>query len=381
MPLNKTLLKIVLSHAISCGLLISPSYSQELIKLPKQATETNSTATPNTEPANPTFNSQNPPPTFETINSPRQFNVYRLDTGDGISISVPLFPEFNALATLDPEGNIIIPILGRIALSGLTTTEAEAKISYELGQRFLQQQPEVLVTLNVSRPAQITILGEVVRPGFYNFQAGVPINGVLQTAGGTTQEADLRSVVVRRTLVDGTVLEQKIDLYTPLLTGQHIPSVFIQGGDTIIVSQLQVGEDRNYDRDLIANSTLPQQVITVRILFPSGTGSALRNLNLPNGSTFIDAVASLPPDDNLLIDEDITLLRFDPETRGIISQTLDNREVVKGDISQDVMLQDQDVIVVSRTLLGKVFNTLTIITQPISTFFGFRRFFDFFTDN
>ena len=144
---------------------------------------------------------------------------------------------------------------------------------------------------------------------------------------------------------------------------------------------MKVGEDRDYDRNLVARSTLPQQVITVRVLLPSGTGTALRNLSLPNGSTFIDAVASLPPDDNLLVDEDITLLRFDPEIRGVTSQKLDSRKVVKGDLSQNVPLQDQDVIVVSRTLLGKVFNTFNVITQPIRSFIGFSRFFDFFFDD
>lgn len=380
MSLNKTLLLTILSCTVHYGLLIKPSYSQNLIKLPKEARPNPREATI-IKPAPATFGRENAPPTFERVNPSRQFEIYRLDTGDGIGISVPLFPEFSTVATLDVEGNVIMPILGRVSLAGLTTSEAEAKIAYELGQKFLKEQPEVLVTLAGSRPAQVSILGEVVRPGFYNFQAGSPLNVVLQTAGGTTQDADLRSIIVRRTLVDGTVLEQNIDLYTPLLTGQEIPSTFLQGGDIILVSELKVGEDRDYDRNLVARSTLPQQVITVRVLLPSGTGTALRNLSLPNGSTFIDAVASLPPDDNLLVDEDITLLRFDPEIKGVTSQKLDSRKVVKGDLSQNVPLQDQDVIVVSRTLLGKVFNTFNVITQPIRSFIGFSRFFDFFFDD
>lgn len=379
MYLNKTLLLTLLSCTVNFGLLVNPSHGQNLIKLPKDA-KPKPIEIPDSE-ANPaTFGRENPPPSFDKTNSPQQFDVYRLDTGDGINVSVPLFPEFNSFVSLDAEGNAILPILGRVSLAGLTTSEAEAKIAYELGQKFLREQPEVLLTLTVSRPAQITILGEVARPGFYSFQAGSPINLVLQTAGGTTQTADLRSIIVRRTLVDGTVLEQEIDLYTPLLTGQEIPSVFLQGGDSIIVSDLKVGQDSDYDRNLVANSTLPQQVITVRVLLPSGTGTALRNLSLPSGSTFIDAVASLPPEDGLLVDEDIALLRFDPETRNVTSQELDSREVVKGDFSQNVALQDQDVIVVSRTLLGKVFNAFNIITRPVSTFLGFRRFFDLFLD-
>ncbi len=375
MYLNKALLITVLSCTVNYGLMISSSYSQDSIRVPKK-TRTDSTATPTIEPAPATFGPRNPLPTFDRTNSSRQFDVYRLDTGDGVSISVPRFPEFSTVATLDAEGNVIMPILGRVPLVGLTTSEVEAKIAYELGQRFLREQPEVLVTLTLSRPAQITILGEIFRPGFYNFQAGTPLNAVLQTAGGTTQEADLRSVMLRRTLVDGTVLEQKIDLYTPLLTGQQIPSVFLQGGDTIIVSRIKVGEDRDYDRNLVARSSLPQQTITVRVIIPSATGTALRNLSLRNGSTFIDVVASLPVAEPILVREEVTLLRFDPETRKIASQRLHTKDVAKGDMTQNILLQDDDVIVVSRTLLGKIFNAINALTQPIRTFFGYRRFFD-----
>jgi polysaccharide export outer membrane protein len=38
---------------------------------------------------------------------------------------------------------------------------------------------------------------------------------------------------------------------------------------------------------------------------------------------------------------------------------------VRGDISQNVPLEDQDVIIVTRTLLGEIFAAFNIITQPI----------------
>ena len=379
MSLNKTLLLTFLSGAVNYGLLITPSYSQDLIKLPKEA---QNNLTPRTlEPAPATFSPENPPPTLESSGSSQQFELYRLDTGDGVSITVPTFPEFNAVVTLDEQGEVIIPILGRVTLAGLTISEVEAKIAYELGQRFLQEQPEVLAILTLSRPAQITILGEVVRPGFYGFQAGAPLNVALQSAGGTTQEADLRSVKVRRTLVDGTVIEQDVDLYSPLLTGQEIPGIFLQGGDTIIVSRLKVGEDRTYDRSLVANSTLPQPTITVRILAPvsgrGGGGTTFGSIVLPNGSTFIEAISALPTFDNLLIKQEIALLRFDPETGKVVSQKLDAEDLIRdGDFTQNILLQDEDVIIVSRNLLGQVINAFDQITQPIRSVFGFRNFFE-----
>ena len=181
-----------------------------------------------------------------------------MDIGDGLTINVPLFPEFNTVAIINEEGNIIIPILGRISLVGLSLAEAEQKIIYELSNRFLQEEPEVFIALTAPRPAQVSILGEVVRPGFYSFVAGSPLNVALSATGGSTKDADLRSVIIRRSLVDGSVIERTIDLYTPLLNSQALPDVRLQGGDTVIVNKLEIGTDRDYDRSLVAQTTLPQ---------------------------------------------------------------------------------------------------------------------------
>lgn len=378
------LLRLFLGTSLWCFLnysfFASCGYTQVPIKLPEENRPETGETTP-VEPSTPTFNLDNPPPepepvpAFNSVTSP-ELNTYRLDSGDGISISVPLYPEFNAVGTLDAEGNIIMPILGRISLTGLTISEVESKISYELGSRFVQEPPEVLASITLTRPAQVTILGEVVRPGFYGFVAGSPITQVLQGAGGSTNEADLRSIVVRRRLRDGSLLEQKVDLYSALIEGEQLPPVFLQGGDTIVVSQLEPGEDKNYNRNLVARSTLPQQSITVRVILPSNTGTSVRNLVLPNGSTFIDAVASLPAGDPLLLKQEIGLFRFDPDTGGIVSQSLDTREVVQANSAQNVPLEDEDVIVVGRTLLGKVFNAFNVITTPLRSFFGFRSLFN-----
>jgi polysaccharide biosynthesis/export protein len=381
------LLKLFVSTSLLCwlDLLIFPSLSQsqDRIKLPRENRPTTEEvpASETEQPQNPTFNLDNSPPTpqpiptFNPVTSP-QLSTYRLDSGDGLSINVTLHPEFNTVGTLDSEGNLIVPIVGRISLVGLTIREVESKIAYELGTRFLKEAPEVIATLTLTRPAQVNILGEVVRPGFYGFLAGSPITEILQGAGGSTKDADLRSIIVRRNLRDGTILEQKVDLYSALVDGKQLPPVFLQGGDTIIVSQLEPGEAKNYDRQLVSQSTLPQQAINVRVVFPADTGTSLRNLVLPNGSTFIDAVASLPSGDPLLLKQEIALFRFDPDTGNVVTQSLDTREVLQPNSTQNVLLQDEDVIVVGRSLLGKVFNGFDVLTRPIRSFFGFTRFFD-----
>ncbi|HAC62384.1 MAG TPA: polysaccharide export protein [Cyanothece sp. UBA12306] len=316
------------------------------------------------------------PPLFD-INQSEQFNLYRLAIGDGINVIVQDFPEFNFGGNIDPEGQIRVPFLGKISLVGLTLDEVQTKVAYELGQRYLQEEPEVIAALNTPRPVRLTVLGEVSRPGYYFFAPGVTVNNVLLGAGGSSPRADLRSVIVRRRLVDGTQLEEKVDLYSPLVEGKSLPEFRLQGGDTIIVSKLEAGQ-KDYDQNLISQTNLAQPAIIVRVLVPNeGSGGlSIRNLRLPNGSTFLDAVANLPPTIPLLNKQEVTLLRFDPEQGKVVTQGLNAIQTVQGlDVTQYVTLKDQDVIVVSRTLLGKVFAAFRILTRPIRDIFSFTSFF------
>ena len=324
------------------------------------------------------------PPAYDPDTS-KQFNRYRLDVGDGIAVSVQDYPEFSFSGALDPDGNVRVPFLGQISLVGLTIEEVETKIAFELGRRYLKEDPKVIASLVGTRPAQITVFGEVVRPGFYTVGAGTPLTAILQLVGGSTPRADLRQVVVRRRLVDGTVLEEKVDLFTPLIQGEKIPDLRLQGGDAIIVSKLQAGTDQGYDRLFIARSSLAQPTITVRVIAPTfPIGRVLRDLTLRNGSTYLDALAALPPEIPWITKEEVILLRFDPEQGKVLSQSLNRIGKIQDPdiaISQFMPLENNDVIIISRTLYGKFLEGFNLITQPIQDFLGFTNFIYNFGNN
>ncbi|WP_041229639.1 polysaccharide biosynthesis/export family protein [Rippkaea orientalis] len=335
----------------------------------------------------PTFRNQDippqsySPPLFD-LNQSEQFNLYRLAIGDSVNVIVQDFPEFSFAGAIDPEGQIRVPFLGKISLVGLTLDEVQTKIAYELSQSYLQEEPEVIAVLGTPRPVQLTVLGEVFRPGYYFFNPGITLNNLLVSVGGSTPRADLRSIIVRRRLVDGTELEERVDLYSPLVEGQRLPEFRLQGGDTVIVSKLEAGQ-QDYDQTLIARTNLAQPSITVRVLIPDDRsgGVAIRSITLRNGSTFLDAAATLPPNIPLLTEEEVTLLRFDPEQGRVVTQGLNPIKTVESlDVTQYVTLRDQDVIVVSRTLLGKVYAAFRILTRPIRDLFSFTSFFLNFTD-
>jgi polysaccharide export outer membrane protein len=184
----------------------------------------------------------------------------------------------------------------------------------------------------------------------------------------------LRTIVVRRrSLQNNSFVEQRIDLFTPLQNGTSLPALRLQDGDAVIVPQLEVGTANDYDRRLVSRSSVAQQQINIRVLsYPNGR---IGNVTLPNGSTFVDALTAIAPNPDNVRLRQIALIRFDPEQGKAVTQQLDGKSALMGDVSQDVPLQNDDVLVVGRNLIGRVTYALSLITQPFTNILSFRNFF------
>ncbi|NJO78971.1 MAG: polysaccharide export protein [Cyanobacteria bacterium RM1_2_2] len=307
------------------------------------------------------------------------FDAYRLGPGDSLFINVLRFPDLSFQNTIDLEGNMLVPLVGALTLEGLTIAEAREQIRLAL-DRFIVE-PQVDVILVAQRPVQVTILGEVVRPGLYPL--GAPqLSVALVTAGGATTLADLRTVRVRRQLSDGSLAEKDIDLFTPLRDATAVPDLQLTDGDTIIVPTLTANQ--GYDRNLISRSTLAQPQINIRVLnygVANGAGGTLGSLVLPNGSTFADALTAVSLDLANADTRDIALIRFDVQQGKAVSQELDGKKAILGDQSQNPLLENNDVIVVGRTLVARITYALNTFTQPFRDILGFILFFQSLVDS
>lgn len=306
---------------------------------------------------------------------PIDFDAYRLGPGDSFYVNVEGFPEVNFQGTLDLEGNILVPLVGIRSFQSLTLDEAKALLQAELSRLFVN--PVVDLTLVARRPVRVTLMGEVFRPGFYPL-TDPQLTSAILSAGGLTRLANLTTVQIRRTVHDRSgnpaqILERNIDLFEPLENGQAIPNVRLEDGDVVIIPTLTEIEAARYDRTLIARSNLSTPSMTIRVLsYPTRIG----NITLPTGSTFVDAVTALSPsqtDSNL---RKIGLVRFDPELGEVVTLELDAKGALLGDASQNIVLEEHDVLIISRSLLGRVTYYLNTFTQPFRDVLGFLLFFD-----
>lgn len=307
------------------------------------------------------------------------FETYRLGPGDGIAVEVQRFTDLNFQATLDLQGNVTVPLAGTVNLTGLTPDQARDTL-YTLYDQYVVE-PQISLTLTAQRPVEVTIVGAVPRPGVYPL-AEPNLSAALVTAGGATTLADLRAVQVRRPLSNGEVVEQTIDLFTPLHQGDSIPQVRLQNGDVVAVPQLTPTGLAEYDRTLVAISTLAKPEITVRIMNRAtggrGTEARFGAITLSNGSHFLDALAQAGVNPDLAAYHRIAVVRFNPATGAAETVIVDAQAAINGDATHNIPLQDNDVLVVGRNTLARITFALNTVTQPFRDVLGFLLFFDSF---
>ena len=132
---------------------------------------------------------------------------------------------------MDNEGSIYFPSVGNIVVFGKTTSEVESIIYDELLNLGQLKNHSVKVRIINSK---ITILGEVNRPGTYDFfENNLNINEALGMAGGLTITSERSNLQLIRENSNGEINVGNIDL-----TNNYLSSEFYQlkSGDVLIVS-------------------------------------------------------------------------------------------------------------------------------------------------
>ena len=97
---------------------------------------------------------------------------YRLAPGDMIRISVYQSADLTLETRLTEAGTISYPLLGSVALAGLTISEAEKRIADGLRTGNFVKQPQVSVAVQQVRGNQVSVLGQVGKPGRYPLKTG-----------------------------------------------------------------------------------------------------------------------------------------------------------------------------------------------------------------
>lgn len=127
---------------------------------------------------------------------------YVLITGDTLSIQVLDEPELIAGQLIDKDGLVRIPLLGDLAVVGLSVRNAEQLIEKAYVEQELLKRPQVRINVVNYAPRLISILGAVKSPGKVSFSRDnntIDIVDAITQAGGFTPAARKDQVSVTRT--------------------------------------------------------------------------------------------------------------------------------------------------------------------------------------
>jgi polysaccharide biosynthesis/export protein len=126
-----------------------------------------------------------------------QTAVYRVGPGDEIYVLVADQQALSGTFTVGPDGGYIQPVVGSVAINGLTTKEAAQQLTARLAGILVR--PQVTISVTKRRPNRVSVIGEVQKPGRFELPFDDGILAALATAGGLTEFADGDSIyVVRR---------------------------------------------------------------------------------------------------------------------------------------------------------------------------------------
>lgn len=157
-----------------------------------------------------------------------------IGVGDMVRVTVFRNPDLTTETRVTDQGTISFPLLGDVPVAGLTPSQVSKKISEKLSSGRYVVNPEVSVTLMQVNSRQVSVLGNVNKPGRYPIDnINSRLTDFLAAAGGVAAPgSDLVTVVSMR---DGKASKQDVDLSQMFTGGDVAANVELQPGDTIYV--------------------------------------------------------------------------------------------------------------------------------------------------
>src|SRR5450755_1313190 len=108
-----------------------------------------------------------------------------LGVGDVVKMSVYQNPDLSIEARVSEVGQINVPLIGAVTISGLSVSKAQQLIEKLLRDGGFVLKPQVTIQTVQIRSSQISILGQVGKPGRFPIEiVGSKVSEMIAAAGG-----------------------------------------------------------------------------------------------------------------------------------------------------------------------------------------------------
>jgi len=269
-----------------------------------------------TSPGSDSPNSQlNPPPVISSDYRIMEEDVLRLDVWGEPQLT-------NQQMQVTPDGKIRVAFVGDVQAAGLTQEELSKAIAKRLEEEGILANAKIQLTILSLHKPTVRVLGQVQRPGEVTFKEGDTILDAIASAGSYTSEAWLENAALTHKGSD-----KRIPLnLRKLLDGDLSQNYELQKGDTIYIPP------ENYQNKVYVLG----QVVRPGLYSIKDETTVLSAISLAGGPLERGAMRST------------VVVRGDPAKPQRVPCNL-ARLIDKGDLSQNIILQSGDVVIVPET--------------------------------
>lgn len=255
---------------------------------------------------------------------------YLIGPGDLLDIKVLEAKELDTEARVNARNIITFPLLGKVEVGGLTSQEVEKKLKELLTEKYMHD-PHLVVYIKEYKSQRVAVLGSVNKPGSYEILGRGNLLDGLALAEGLSDKAGSVAYVSRRDS-NGNENSVVINLNELLNQGKSGLNIPIYMGDVIYVPEsgvFYVDGDVNHPGSfpLKGKVTVSKAVAVAGGVSKTGKAS------------------------------DVKLVRYRNEQREVIPINLD---LIKQGEGVDLVLEDQDVVIVGKSIIKSFFNAIKL---------------------
>ncbi len=176
------------------------------------------------------------PPIAESIFR-RGASGYRIGRQDLLEIDVFGVEELKQTVRVSDDGSITLPLLGRLAVAGLTKAELEGLIARLLDERYVRD-PQVTVFVKEYESRKVAVSGAVKKPDTYEMLGDKTLLEMISIAGGLDKDLG-KEIVIFRQDDHGTTRRIAVDLERLVYDADPSLNLAVLPGDIIYVPAVE----------------------------------------------------------------------------------------------------------------------------------------------
>jgi len=159
--------------------------------------------------------------------------AYRIGPGDLLEVKVFEVDQLSQTVRVSEDGSLTLPLLGRVAVEGLTQEGVVQKLTGLLSAKYVKN-PQVTIFIKEYKNQQVAVIGAVVKAGSYELVGRKNLLQIISMAGGFSETAG-NEVFILREGTDGRTKTISIDLKDLLVNGNQSLNVPVEPNDVINV--------------------------------------------------------------------------------------------------------------------------------------------------